>query len=211
MTERDLAEFLEGLGLPSASPRQDLLIRYYRLLLQWGSRINLTGSTEWSRLKPVFEEALCAGTLYPASAQRHLDIGSGAGFPALILRILRSDVHLDLVEARGKRAAFLETVLAELCLSAVIVHNLRLEEFLRKSPAEGRWSIVSWKGVRLKSRELSLIRAHAVPGAQLWLFHGRRLPVESPAAFLPSVRLIERFKCPCRESSYVSVFEFRPS
>jgi len=209
MTERDLAEFLEGLGLPSASPRQDLLIRYYRLLLQWGSRINLTGSTEWSRLKPLFEEALWAGTLYPASPQRHLDIGSGAGFPALILRILRSDVHLDLVEARGKRAAFLETVLAELRLTGG-VHNLRLEEFLRKSSAEDRWSIVSWKGVRLKSRELSLIRAHAVPGAQLWLFHGRRLPVESPAPFLRSVRLAERFRCPYRENSYVSVFEFRP-
>jgi len=208
MTEGDLKEFLEGFGLPAQSPQQDFLIRYYRLLLQWGSRINLTGSTEWSRLKPLFEEALWAGALYPASAQRHLDIGSGAGFPALIIRILRSGAHLDLVEARGKRAAFLETVLAELQLSGVVVHNLRLEEFLRKSSAEGRWSIVSWKGVRLNGRELSLIRARALPATQLWLFHGRRLPVESPATFLRFVRLVERFRCPYRESSYVSVFEF---
>ncbi|PYU96900.1 MAG: hypothetical protein DMG08_01270 [Acidobacteria bacterium] len=149
-----------------------------------------------------------AGALYPASAQRHLDIGSGAGFPALIIRILRSGAHLDLVEARGKRAAFLETVLAELQLSGVVVHNLRLEEFLRKSSAEGRWSIVSWKGVRLNARELSLIRAHGLPATQLWLFHGRRLPVESPATFLRFVRLIERFRCPYRESSHLSVFEF---
>ena len=117
-------EFLEGFGLPAQSPQQDFLIRYYRLLLQWGSRINLTGSTEWSRLKPLFEEALWAGALYPASAQRHLDIGSGAGFPALIIRILRSGAHLDLVEARGKRAIRLAIYGGVLGLGAITVANL---------------------------------------------------------------------------------------
>ena len=103
-------------------PQEELVARFYKylaLLQKWNRRMNLTASTDWAVLRPFFEEAIWASSFYPDGPVRHLDVGSGAGFPAVIIRIVKERMLLDLLERRSKRAVFLQTAIHELELSGL--------------------------------------------------------------------------------------------
>jgi rRNA small subunit methyltransferase G len=183
-------------------PEEELVGRFdkYRGLLQkWNRRVNLTASTEWMELRPFFEEAIWASSLYPDGPVRHLDVGSGAGFPAIIIRIVRDRMLLDLLERRSKRAVFLQTAIHELELTGTTVHNRDLAVFLRLRAGAEMWDIVSSKGVRWRETELVRLGGMA---RQLWLFHGREFPEVSR---LDGFSLCQRRECPCRPSWYLSI------
>jgi len=179
-----------GVGAGSEIARR--LSIYLALLEKWNSRVNLTASTEWSRIKPMLEEAVRAARFYPKEAVEHLDIGSGAGFPALAMRIIVPKIRLEMVESRTKRAAFLETVVRELALDRTIVVNCRLDEYLHAR--ERVWDCISWKGIRLKTRDLRELQALVGWNTQFWMFHGRELAVEDPEAVKKGFQLVRREK-----------------
>jgi hypothetical protein len=161
--------------------------------------MNLTASTDWAVLRPFFEEAIWASSLYPDGPVRHLDVGSGSGFPAVIIRIVKERMLLDLLERRSKRAVFLQTAIHELELTGSTVHNQDLAAFLRLCGEGEMWDIVSSKGVRWRERELVLLGGMA---RQLWLFHGREFP---EVRRLDGFSLYQRRECPCRPSWYLSI------
>jgi 16S rRNA (guanine527-N7)-methyltransferase len=181
---------------------------YLALLEKWNGRINLTASVHWSALGSLFEEALWAAQLYPAGSAIHLDIGSGAGFPAIPMRIVRSGMQLCLVESRGKRAVFLETAAAELGLAGTAVVCDRIEAYLR-SPKATKFDVVSWKGLKLSAEALALLLSMSKPEAQFWLFHGKELPVADPARLESGMRLVRREHFPGRRDWKLSIFQIR--
>lgn len=183
-------------------PQEGLVARSYKylaLLQKWNRRMNLTASTDWAVLRPFFEEAIWASSFYPDGPVRHLDVGSGAGFPAVIIRIVKERMLLDLLERRSKRAVFLQTVIHELELTGSTVYNQDLAAFLRMCAGGEMWDIVSSKGVRWCETELVLLGGMA---RQLWLFHGREFPEVSR---LDGFSLYQRQECPCRSSWYLSI------
>lgn len=100
--------------------------RYAELLVEWQGRMNLVGP---ATLPQVWERHFAdSAQLLPfaqGTSGPWLDIGSGAGFPALVVALLgRRDVHL--VDSTAKKCRFLETVAAELDLP-VTIHNARIE------------------------------------------------------------------------------------
>ena len=119
-----LKRLLVRTGIGAESESGSKMLCYLRLLEKWNSRINLTASTEWSALGPLFEEGIWAARFYAGRrAAFHLDIGSGAGFPGVLLRILTPRMQLDMVESRSKRAAFLDSVIQEIGLSESRIFN----------------------------------------------------------------------------------------
>ena len=181
------------------------LREYLALLRKWNRRVNLTASTDWPALASQFEEALWAARFYPRDPRRHLDIGSGAGFPAVPLRILRPSMQLSMLESRARKAAFLETVAAELGLAGTAVVCRRAEEYL-ESGAEGGWDTVSWKGIRLSSRALKALIASSAADTRFWMFHGPGLPLQDPAKGAESLRLVHQETFPARPAWHLSVF-----
>ncbi len=102
---------------------------YLGLLEQWNRKMNLTGLRERSdMLRDLFAESFLAASLLAEEDGPLLDVGSGAGFPGMALKIYRPDLTVYLVEPRGKKAAFLETVRRRLGLEGVAVLHKRLEE-----------------------------------------------------------------------------------
>lgn len=89
---------------------------HYRLLLQWNERISLIGpGTVSSVIEAHYAESLAALALLPATASEGgtlIDIGSGAGFPGLVLAAARPQLRASLVEARERKWAFLKTAVA---------------------------------------------------------------------------------------------------
>jgi hypothetical protein len=201
-SQAGLAELLARYAIPPDSDSARKFRAYVALIEKWGSRIRLTSSARWPTLGPLFEEAVWAARIYPTRASDHLDIGSGAGFPALPLAILHPELTVHLVEARERRAVFLESATAELRMTNVRVHAERLDAFLRRDSGEV-WESASWKALRLEGRQLEALLARKP--RELWIFHGRTLPASEPV-LLAAYGLAERLAVPDRLASYLSVY-----
>jgi 16S rRNA (guanine527-N7)-methyltransferase len=101
---------------------------YLSELIEWNSRMNLTGIKERSRMiLELFLDSLVAVPYLPLSG-RMIDMGSGAGFPAIIIKILLPDLSLQLVESNSKKANFIKQVARVLRLPGIEVINKRIEE-----------------------------------------------------------------------------------
>ena len=189
-------------GIPAESRTAAQMRSFLALLQKWNARVNLTASAEWEDVGPLFEEAVWAASLYPGTAATHLDIGSGAGFPALLLHIMLPHLRLDLVESRGRRCLFLETAVRDLSLETTRVFHERLESFLTRG--ECCWDCISWKGIRLRTRELRMLACRASPQTRFWMFHGREAAAEDPRALGEVLVLVRREACPARKGWWLS-------
>jgi 16S rRNA (guanine527-N7)-methyltransferase len=102
---------------------------YTDLLLRWNRRISLTTITDpLEVLRFHFGESLLAISSVPMRHGRLADVGSGAGFPAIPIRMVCKDVALTLIESNRKKAAFLAEVARELGFSDVQIHPERMED-----------------------------------------------------------------------------------
>jgi 16S rRNA (guanine527-N7)-methyltransferase len=114
--------------MPAPDPAlEGRLTRFLDLLQQWNSRINLVADAkpEVIRTRHIADSLQLAGLL-PASGGALADLGSGAGFPGLILA-MATDRPIHLVESDRRKAAFLTEAAAQLGLRHVTIHPLRAE------------------------------------------------------------------------------------
>lgn len=119
---------LDALGVRLSPEQRAQLDQLERLLVEWNRRFNLTAITEHDEiLVRHFLDSLSALPLLPARPWAGIDVGSGAGFPGLPIRIARPDARMTLLEATGKKCRFLEAVARELRLDDVEVVNQRAE------------------------------------------------------------------------------------
>jgi 16S rRNA (guanine527-N7)-methyltransferase len=112
------------------SEEQVLKIQQYMKILQtWNEKLNLTAIRDpLDMLYRHFCESMYAGVSVPVERGRLADVGSGAGFPGLPLKILRPDLQVFLVESNIKKATFLAEVIRELELTDARVLVNRYEE-----------------------------------------------------------------------------------
>ena len=112
---------------------------YYEELIAWNERANLTAITDYQevQIKHFLDSLSCLLVLaeLPIERWRHLDIGAGAGFPGLPLKIARPQMEMALLEAKKKRARFLQHLVERLELPGVAVIEGRAEE-LGHQPGE---------------------------------------------------------------------------
>jgi len=122
-----LARGLAALGLQVAEQAQEQLHLYCHELLRWNEKMNLIAKAPLERIwETHFLDSL---TLLPLLATSPIaDIGSGAGFPGLALKIARPDLAVILVEPRQKRVSFLKHIIRTLGLKEIEVRCGRLEK-----------------------------------------------------------------------------------
>lgn len=125
-----------ALGAPLSAAQVAQFAAYEALLLEWNERIALTAIREpgQMRVRHFLDALSCAAATGPLDGRALIDIGSGAGFPGLPLKILYPDMRLSLVDSVAKKARFLELVTAELGLQQVTVIAERAET-LGQDPA----------------------------------------------------------------------------
>ena len=134
----------EKLGVELSDEQISKLIRYAELLKEWNEKMNLTAITDDEGIcTKHFLDSLSAiktGKVYG----RLIDIGCGAGFPGLVLKIAMPQIELTLLDSLNKRITFLKAVCEELEISDVEFIHARAEDFAHKSEyREGFDTVVS--------------------------------------------------------------------
>ncbi|MBD5636617.1 MAG: 16S rRNA (guanine(527)-N(7))-methyltransferase RsmG [Clostridia bacterium] len=121
--------------------------KYFALLTEYNARFNLTAITERADVfEKHFLDSVTGESLFPENASV-LEVGSGAGFPSLPLKILRDDLSFTLVESTGKKCEFLKVAVKELALSNVVVLNERAETLARDSKYREKFDICCARAV----------------------------------------------------------------
>ena len=111
----------------------DLLDRYAQLLVDYNQKVNLTAITTPEGIEDRhFADSLLFAA-QPEVCGKLVDVGTGAGFPGVVAKILKPDLQLTLMEPTGKRVDFLKYLCGELGLSGVAFAKERAEEAARKS------------------------------------------------------------------------------
>ena len=137
------------LGLNLSAVQIEQFEKYYQLLVDWNERFNLTAVSEYVAVQIFhFLDSLSlieSGVEF--DGQTIIDVGAGAGFPGIPLKIAFPNIQLTLLEATGKKTIFLAEIAAALGLTGVIVLNARAEEAARQAEHREQYDTVISRAV----------------------------------------------------------------
>lgn len=114
--------------------KKEQFIRYYKLLIQWNKVMNLTGITDYDEVneKHFVDSLSIVKAVKMQNIRSVIDIGTGAGFPGVPLKIAFPHLHIVLLDSLNKRVNFLNTVIQELELEKIETLHGRAEDFAKK-------------------------------------------------------------------------------
>lgn len=123
------------LGIKYTDDMLEKLEKYYELLISYNEKMNLTAITEKEDvyLKHFYDSLTIVKVIDLNSINSVCDIGTGAGFPGIVLKIFFPNIELTLVDALNKRINFLETTVLKLNLTNVTSVHARAEEYALKN------------------------------------------------------------------------------
>jgi 16S rRNA (guanine527-N7)-methyltransferase len=182
------------LGVPLSPHTVARLVLYLRELTRWNEKINLTAlKTDADIVSKHFLDSLAAfklimpesGLIRPGPSLRLLDVGTGAGFPGLVLKLQAPELAVTLLEPSLKKAAFLHHMIGLLGLSGVAVITKRIEG-LTEPGQSGPYDFVTTRAV---APEVVLADAPRLlaPGGRVLLY--RMSPLEEAP---PAYRLVRQ-------------------
>lgn len=136
-------------GIVLTQEQLEAFNRYYQLLVEWNEKMNLTAITEPQEVavKHIIDSLSCYHADFFLPKARVVDVGTGAGFPGIPLKIYRPDLQLTLVDSLNKRLTFLQCVITELGLKDVTVVHARAEEGARKKELREKYDVALSRAV----------------------------------------------------------------
>lgn len=136
-------------GIPLTERQREQFETYYKLLVEWNERMNLTGITEREAVyeKHFYDSVSLSFYINLKDAEQLADIGSGAGFPSLPLKICYPHLHVLIVDSLNKRIQFLNHVTDQLGLTNVTCVHGRAEDIARKAEWRDQFDLVTARAV----------------------------------------------------------------
>jgi 16S rRNA (guanine527-N7)-methyltransferase len=159
-----LSQTAAAWGIPLSPPQLDQFATYAAELRGWNERVNLTAITDPAEIGTRhFLDSLRCALSWGEAPRSLIDIGAGAGFPGLPLKILRPGLELTLVESIAKKAAFLEHIAGLLDLKDVRVVVGRAEAAGRDPAHRERYDVAVARAVA----ELRVLAEYCLPLVRL--------------------------------------------
>ena len=150
MKPEEFYTHLADLGFPLTDRQKEQYERYFELLVEWNEKINLTAITEKDEvfLKHFYDSiAPILQGLIENQPIRLLDIGAGAGFPSLPMKILFPELDVTIIDSLNKRINFLHLLAEELGLSGVHFYHGRAEDFAQDKAFRAQFDLVTARAV----------------------------------------------------------------
>ena len=131
MNKDRFIEEVENLGIEITDKKLEQLKKYYELLIEYNKVMNLTGITEKEEVYlKHFYDSLTISKIIDLNNENSLcDLGSGAGFPGIVIKIFYPNLNIVLVDSLNKRINFLNIVIKELGLENIKAIHSRIEEY----------------------------------------------------------------------------------
>ena len=149
MNREEIGSRLRMNEIPFAEELPEKLEIYLRLLLEWNARMDLTAVEEEEELADrhfVDSLTVLRTDLVPRDAS-FIDVGTGAGFPGMVLAMARPDLHVVLMDAQRKRLKFLEAVAAEAGTGNAEILHARAEDAARDRKHREQYDIAAARAV----------------------------------------------------------------
>lgn len=159
MNQNRFIEELKKINIELNDNQLEQLNKYYELLVEWNEKFNLTNITDKEQvfLKHFYDSLTLSKVVDLKQEESLCDIGTGAGFPGLVLKIVFPNLRVILVDSLNKRIEFLKEVIKKLKLDNIEVYHDRAEEFA-KSNIE-KYDIVTARAVA----HLSVLLEYSIP------------------------------------------------
>ena len=160
-------------GAELSGPQLRLLGIYLNELWLWDKRMNLTGLTTRERIiKELLLDSLLPSPFLPEKGHL-LDVGSGAGFPAIPLKISRNKISFHLIEAKAKKVSFLKQAIRLLGLKGIEVIRGRIEKDIKVLRPEG-YNVITARALAHLPQTLAWCSPFLIPGGAIVNFQGSR-------------------------------------
>ncbi|MEQ9763301.1 16S rRNA (guanine(527)-N(7))-methyltransferase RsmG [Streptococcus sp. ZJ151] len=178
MTPQTFCEQLNTHGITLTDKQKHQFERYFELLIEWNQKINLTAITEkndvylkhfYDSIAPILQGDL---TNEPV---RILDIGAGAGFPSLPMKIIFPNLEITIIDSLNKRIQFLNLLADELSLSNVHFFHGRAEDFGHDKEFRQQFDFVTARAVA----RMPILAELTIPFLKL---NGRLIALKASAA-----------------------------
>ena len=178
MKPEEFYAHLADLGYPLTDRQKEQYERYFELLVEWNEKINLTAITEKDDvyLKHFYDSiAPILQGLIQNHPIRLLDIGAGAGFPSLPMKILFPELDVTIIDSLNKRINFLHLLAEELGLSGVHFYHGRAEDFAQDKAFRAQFDLVTARAVA----RMQVLSELTIPYLKVW---GRLLALKASNA-----------------------------
>ncbi len=155
--EKDLKEF----NIVLSEHQAEQFFSYYEMLIEKNKVMNLTAITDFDEvIKKHFVDSLSLVKAYDLTSPVSLvDIGTGAGFPGIPLKIVFPDLEITLLDSLNKRVDFLQSVIASLDLKGIDAFHGRAEDFARQEKFRERFDLCVSRAVA----NLSVLCEYCLP------------------------------------------------
>lgn len=154
-----MIEYGQKLKIEFSEEQLNQFYEYMNLLLEWNEKINLTAITDHKEIVlKHFIDSLTINKYLKENASL-ADVGTGAGFPGIPLKILRPDLTITLVDSLNKRINFLNDVIVKLNLKNIVTVHSRVEDFGKNKIYREKFDFVTARAVA----NLSVLSEYLLP------------------------------------------------
>lgn len=159
MNNNEFYKELENIGINLNDIQKEQFEKYYEYLIEYNSHTNVTSITnkEDVYLKHFYDSILLTQSTNFNNINSMLDIGCGAGFPGLVIKIIYPNIHLTLLDSNNKKTTFCSNLVNILGLENVEVINKRAEEYIKDK--REYYDLVTARAVK----DLSILNELAIP------------------------------------------------
>lgn len=178
--EEKLSNAAEKIGVKIGEKEKGQFLKYLELLLDWNNKINLTAITDPEEIiiKHFIDSIALIPLLNQCNKCKLLDVGTGAGFPGIPLKIVMPDLTIVLLDSLNKRITFLEEVIKELGLINITTVHGRAEDFGKREGYRESFDIVTSRAVARLSVLAELCIPFVKTGGLFTSYKGAKAPEE---------------------------------
>lgn len=202
MSEIEFLEELEKIGVYPTKNQLSQLEKYYNLLVEWNEKINLTRIIEKKDvyLKHFYDSLTIVKTVNLETINNLCDVGTGAGFPGIVLKIMYPHINITLLDSLQKRINFLNVVINTLNLKDIKTIHTRSEDY------RGQYDIVVSRAVANIEKLLTITMHLVKPGGMFVAMKGNidkeitpKIKTKIEKKYI--IKKIEKFFLPIENSS----------